>query len=59
MESTLASIAGCYVGCGLVGTAILGQIFARVGWPACIGGIALSLGLAALFTLWLKITPEH
>jgi YNFM family putative membrane transporter len=47
------------VGCGLVGTAILGQIFDRVGWPACIGGIALSLGLAALFTLWLKITPEH
>jgi MFS transporter, YNFM family, putative membrane transport protein len=49
----------CYFAGGLVGTAILGQIFDRVGWPACVGGIALSLGLAVLFTFWLKITPEY
>jgi len=38
---------------------LLCGIFDRVGWPACVVGIALSLGLAALFTLRLKITPEH
>ena len=49
----------CYFAGGLVGTAILGQIFDRIGWPACVGGIALSLGLAALLTLWLKTTLDH
>ena len=49
----------CYFAGGLVGTAILGQIFDWIGWPACVGGIALSLGLAALLTLWLKVTPDH
>ena len=33
---------------GLVGTAILGQLFDRVGWTACVAGIGLSLALAAL-----------
>jgi MFS transporter, YNFM family, putative membrane transport protein len=28
--------------------AILGQIFDRLGWPACVAGIGLSLGAAAL-----------
>jgi predicted MFS family arabinose efflux permease len=49
----------CYFAGGLVGTAILGQIFDRIGWPACVGGIALSLGLAARLTLRLKMTPDH
>ena len=44
----------CYFAGGLVGTAILGQIFDRVGWPACVAGIALSLGVAAVLTLRLK-----
>ena len=44
----------CYFAGGLVGTAILGPIFDRISWPACVGGIALSLGLAAVLTLWLK-----
>jgi YNFM family putative membrane transporter len=38
----------CYFAGGLVGTAILGGIFDRIGWPACVGGIALALGAAAL-----------
>jgi predicted MFS family arabinose efflux permease len=49
----------CYFAGGLVGTATLGQMFDRIGWPACVGGIALSLGLAALLTPWLKMTPGH
>jgi predicted MFS family arabinose efflux permease len=38
----------CYFAGGLVGTAILGEAFDRIGWPACVGGIALALGTAAL-----------
>jgi YNFM family putative membrane transporter len=37
----------CYFAGGLVGTAVLGQIFDRVGWAACVAGIALSLLVAA------------
>ena len=44
----------CYFAGGLVGTAILGQVFDRIGWPACVAGIALSLGVAAVLTLRLK-----
>ena len=44
----------CYFAGGLVGTAILGQIFDRIGWPTCVAGIALSLGVAAVLTLRLK-----
>ena len=38
----------CYFAGGLVGTAILGQIFDRIGWLACVAGIGLSLGAAAV-----------
>lgn len=34
-------LASYYLG-GLVGSALLGQIFDQVGWPACVAGIALS-----------------
>ena len=37
----------CYFAGGIVGTAILGQIFDRIGWPACVTGIALALAIAA------------
>jgi predicted MFS family arabinose efflux permease len=47
----------CYFAGGLVGTTILGQIFDRVGWPACVGGIALSLGAAAVLAFHLRMTP--
>jgi MFS transporter, YNFM family, putative membrane transport protein len=33
---------------GLVGSAVLGQLFDRFGWNACVAGIALALLLAAL-----------
>jgi MFS transporter, YNFM family, putative membrane transport protein len=48
----------CYFAGGLVGTAILGQIFDRVGWPACVIGIALSLGVAALLARRLKTLTD-
>jgi hypothetical protein len=40
----------CYFAGGLVGTAVLGQVFDLLGWPACVMGIALSLAAAAVLT---------
>jgi predicted MFS family arabinose efflux permease len=35
-----------YFSGGLVGSAVLGQIFDRFGWPACVFGVALALAVA-------------
>jgi YNFM family putative membrane transporter len=43
-----------YFSGGLVGSAILGQIFDRFGWPACVLGIGLALAAAALLATQLK-----
>src|SRR5262249_8496678 len=37
----------CYFAGGIVGTAILGQIFDRIGWPGCVRGDGLGLTTAA------------
>jgi YNFM family putative membrane transporter len=53
------SASGIYLACyffgGLVGSAVLGQIFDRLGWTACVAGIALSLVMAALLAFRLKM----
>jgi predicted MFS family arabinose efflux permease len=53
------SASGIYLACyffgGLVGSAVLGQIFDRFGWPACVAGIALSLLVAGLLAFRLKM----
>ena len=36
---------------GLAGSFVLGQVFDRVGWPACVAGIGAALALAALLAL--------
>jgi YNFM family putative membrane transporter len=41
---------------GLVGTAVLGQLFDRFGWIACVVGIALALAAASALAFCLK-TP--
>lgn len=43
-------LASYFIG-GLVGTAVLGQIFDRLGWPATVAGIGLALALAAFLSL--------
>ena len=45
---------------GLMGAALLGQLFDRFGWGACVAGIGLSLLIAALLAILLKtpMTPE-
>jgi MFS transporter, YNFM family, putative membrane transport protein len=39
---------------GVVGSAVLGQLFDRFGWAACVLGIAAALAVAAVLTLRLR-----
>jgi predicted MFS family arabinose efflux permease len=54
------SASGIYLACyffgGLVGSAVLGQLVDRLGWPACVAGIALSLAVAAWLAVYLKLS---
>jgi predicted MFS family arabinose efflux permease len=56
------SASGIYLACyffgGLVGTAILGQLFDRLGWAACVSGIGVALIVAALLARHLRISPD-
>jgi predicted MFS family arabinose efflux permease len=47
-------LAGYFLG-GLVGSFALGQVFDRFGWPACVAGIGLALGMAALLAFRLTV----
>ena len=46
----------CYFLGGLAGSAVLGQIFDRFGWAACVAGIGLALAAAAVLTTRLVLT---
>ena len=52
------SASGIYLACyffgGLVGAAVLGQIFDRLGWGACLAGIGAALAIAALLATRLQ-----
>jgi MFS transporter, YNFM family, putative membrane transport protein len=54
-----AAASGLYLACyylgGLAGAAVLGQLFDRYGWPACVTGVAVALALAAILSVKLKI----
>jgi predicted MFS family arabinose efflux permease len=43
-----------YFSGGMAGTALLGQAFDRLGWAACVAGIALALGAAAALAVKLE-----
>ena len=45
---------------GLIGSAVLGQLFDMFGWGACVAGIGVSLLIAALLAVFLKtpMAPE-
>jgi len=47
-------LAGYYLG-GLVGSAVLGQIYGRFDWAACVAAIGLSLAVAAVLAVRLEI----
>ena len=40
----------CYFAGGLVGSAVLGQLFDRFGWPTCVLGVGASLVLGCVLT---------
>ncbi|WP_029582719.1 MFS transporter [Bradyrhizobium sp. URHD0069] len=44
----------CYFLGGLVGSAVLGQLFDRLGWTACVAGVGASLAVAARLTARLR-----
>ena len=44
---------------GLVGSAVLGQLFDRLGWTACVIGIGVSLALGMLLAFRLEIAAGH
>jgi len=47
----------CYFFGGLAGSAVLGQVFDRIGWGACVAGVGLALAVAAAFAPKLQV-PE-
>jgi YNFM family putative membrane transporter len=53
------SASGIYLACyffgGLVGSAVLGQLFDRFGWAACVAGIGAALAAAGLLAFRLKL----
>ena len=57
--SDRAAASGVYLAAyftgGLAGTAILGAVFDRFGWGACIVGVALALALATLLGMRLRL----
>jgi predicted MFS family arabinose efflux permease len=42
---------------GLVGSALLGQLFDQLGWEACVAGIGVALAAAGLLGTRLKLAP--
>lgn len=44
-----------YFAGGLVGSAVLGQVFDRLGWAACVAGIAVALVVGAALALRLRL----
>jgi predicted MFS family arabinose efflux permease len=62
--SASALYLACYFSGGLAGTAVLGQLFDRLGWAACVAGIGAALALAALLAVRLvvpapAVQPAH
>jgi predicted MFS family arabinose efflux permease len=53
------SASGIYLACyflgGLIGTAVLGPINDTFGWPACVAGIGVALGLGALLAIRMRV----
>jgi MFS transporter, YNFM family, putative membrane transport protein len=45
----------CYFFGGLIGAAVLGQVFDRYGWAACVAGVGASLTLAAVLAARLQV----
>ena len=49
-------LASYYFG-GLAGAAVLGQVYDRLGWTACVIGLGVALAIAALLAAFIR-TPS-
>ena len=49
----------CYFFGGMAGSAVLGQLFDRFGWSACVAGVGASLAIAAMMTTQLKLPSSR
>ncbi len=49
----------CYFAGGLVGSAVLGQLFDRFGWTSCVVGIGIALTSGALLTVRLTLRRDE
>jgi len=47
-----------YFSGGLVGSAVLGLLFDRYGWAACVGGVGISILTAALLATRLSVRDQ-
>ena len=58
-----ASASGTYLACyflgGLMGSLVLGRIYDRLGWSACVAGIGIALALAMLLTPRLRVAEQR
>jgi predicted MFS family arabinose efflux permease len=52
------SYLACYFLGGLAGSAILGLLFDRFGWIACVAGVGAALFIAGLLAVRLRLPPE-
>jgi YNFM family putative membrane transporter len=50
------SIVNRHFSSAVIPSAILGQVFDRLGWTACVAGLAISLTLAAVLAFRLKMS---
>lgn len=48
----------CYFFSGLVGSALLGQLFDHFGWLACVAGVGAALGVAAVLVTKLMFASD-
>jgi MFS transporter, YNFM family, putative membrane transport protein len=48
----------CYFAGGLVGSLVLGQLFDDFGWSACVAGVGITLVIACLLVVPLRIARE-
>ena len=59
--SDRGSASGIYLACyffgGIVGSVVLGQLFDRYGWFACVAGIGAALGGSALLAMRMHLPP--
>ncbi len=51
-------LASYYLG-GLAGSVVLGQIFNRFGWDACVAGVAVAIAISCVLAARLVVRPEE